>query len=239
MIMRKRLSIQEAEILACKFRSQNGLSLTEPISAKTLLRKLNVTAMYRPLSDHSFGIGCKSKSGKMFVLINSNSTRGRQHFTITHELYHLYYDENPTPHMCGEITSVEEKNADLFASVLLLPREGVYTMVSDEEIANHTIKLSTILRIEQMYQVSRSTLLIRLKDIGLISEKQLQPLMRIPVKDSAREYGYDTSLYEYGNKGLVISDFGEKARTLFEEGKISEGHYFELLNMITDGGEEN
>ena len=39
-----------------------------------------------------------------------------------------------------------------------------------------------------------------------------------------------------GNENMVIGDFGEKARRLFEENKISEGHYVELLNMIGCGG---
>ncbi len=235
----RRLKMQQAEMLASKFRADNGLGQTEPISAKTLLRKLQVTAMYRPLSDSSYGISCKSKSGRMFMLINSNSTRGRQHFTIAHELYHLYFDENPMPHMCCGGASVEEKNADTFASVLLLPKEGVYAMLSKDEILQHNIKLATVLRIEQMFQVSRSMLLIRLRDLGVISENERQAMQSIPVKESALEYGYDKSLYESGNEGVVIGDFGEKARILFEEGRISEGHYLELLKMISDGRKDN
>ena len=50
----------------------------------------------------------------------------------------------------------------------------------------------------------------------------------IPVKESAMNYGYDKSLYESGNDGVFIGDFGEKARLLFETGKISEGHYTEM-----------
>ena len=46
---------------------------------------------------------------------------------------------------------------------------------------------------------------------------------------------HDLSLYEAGNNGMVIGDFGEKARLLFESGRISEGHYYELLNMISNG----
>ena len=38
---------------------------------------------------------------------------------------------------------------------------------------------------------------------------------------------------------LFIGDFGEKARILFESERISEGHYMELLNMISDEREEN
>lgn len=235
----KKLSIQQAEILAGRFRALNELGPSEPIEAKTLLRKLQISIMYRPLSSTSFGISCKSPSNKMFMLINSNSTRGRQHFTIAHELYHLYFDENPTPHMCSGATTMEEKNSDLFASVLLLPREGVYAMLSTDEILQHDVKLATILRIEQLFQVSRSMLLIRLKDIGVISENKRQELQMIPVKESAMNYGYDKSLYESGNDGVFIGDFGEKARLLFETGKISEGHYTELLSMISNGREKD
>ncbi len=67
----------------------------------------------------------------------------------------------------------------------------------------------------------------------------IEEIRSISVKDSARAYGYDLSLYEPGNENLVIGDFGEKARILFESGKISEGHYYELLNMISDGREED
>lgn len=232
----KRLSIHDAETLAAKFRSDTEFSPSEPISVKTVLRKLEITAMYRPLSDTSFGISCKSGNGKMFMLINSNSTRGRQHFTVAHELYHLYYEESPTPHMCTGCTAVGvEKDANMFAAALLMPMQGILSLISPEEVKGHDLRLSSILRLEQMFEVSRSTLLIRLKDTGLIGEKRLEELRAMPVKDTARAYGYDLALYESGNEGLMISDFGEKARRLFELGKISEGHYIELLNMISYG----
>lgn len=227
----KTLTITEADSLAAKFRSDLGLGLVEPINAKTLIRKLGITLVYRPLSENSFGISCMSGQ-KRFILVNSNSTRGRQHFTIAHELYHLYFDENPMPHMCDDGVNGEEKNANRFASSLLMPREGVLTMVSKEDVFEHKISLATVLKLEQYFSVSRITLLIRLKDIGLITKPQLETLKVVSVKESAREYGYDMSLYESGNEGLVIGDFGEKARALFEHGKISEGHYEELMNMI-------
>ncbi len=231
----KRLTIQESEILAQKFRSEHGLSMTEPISTKTVLRKLGILTMYRPLSEKSFGISAKSESGRMFMMVNCNSTRGRQHFTIAHELYHLLYDDSPEPHMCGGVAIGVEKDANLFASALLMPREGLLKMVSDEEVKNRKVKLATVLRMEQFFGVSRNTLLLRLKDIGLITEAYMNELKSVPVKESAMQYGYNLSLYEAGNKGIVIGDFGEKARLLFESGRISEGHYYELLNMISNG----
>ena len=237
----KTLTLSEAETLAAKFRYDNGLSQSEPINAKMLIRKLNVTLVYRPLSESSYGISCKSATGKMFVLINSRSTRGRQHFTIAHELYHLYYDLNLVPHMCcGGPATGEEKNANRFASALLMPREGVLSCVSGEEIASHDVNIATVLRMEQLFGVSHSTLLIRLKDLGLITPARYEMLDRLPVKETAREWGYDSALFEPGNDGVVIGDFGEKARKLFETGKISEGHYHELMNMLYGrAGEED
>ena len=185
----KRLTLQQAEILASRVRTQIGIGNAEPISVKTLLRRLQVTIMYRPLSTQSYGISCKSSSGKMFMLVNSKTTRGRQHFTIAHELYHLYFDENPKPHMCSGGTTIEEKNADLFASAFLLPREGIYSMLSTEEILKRDVNLATVLRIEQMFQVSRTMLLIRLKDIGVISESDRIRLQNISVKEFVSKNG--------------------------------------------------
>jgi len=234
------ITITEAETLAEKFRFQEGMSQSEPINAKMLVRKLNFTLVYRPLSENSFGISCRSGE-KRFMLINSQSTRGRQHFTIAHELYHLYFDENPVPHMCcGGPATGEERNANRFASALLMPREGILSCVSGEEITRHDVDIATVLRMEQLFGVSHSTLLIRLKDLGLISSARFDALERIPVRETAREWGYDSALYESGNEGVVIGDFGEKARRLFESGKISEGHYNELMNMLYGGaGEED
>lgn len=99
----KRITVTEAENLAKLFRVRTGISLDEPVNVKTLLRKLGILTMYRQMSENSYGISCKSADGKMFMLVNSNSTRGRQHFTICHEFYHLFYDENPTPHLCGVV----------------------------------------------------------------------------------------------------------------------------------------
>ena len=76
-------------------------------------------------------------------------------------------------------------------------------------------------------------MLYRLKAVGFIDERRLQELLKYSKVETAKEHGYDTSLYKPGNDGLVIGDFGSIARTLFEKGKISEGHYVELLNMIS------
>ena len=92
----KKLAKETIEQLALKMRLQAGLNPSEPIHTKTLLRKLGVMVIYRPLSEKACGLSMRSSDGRAkFILVNSNNSRGRQHFTICHELFHLYYDEEP------------------------------------------------------------------------------------------------------------------------------------------------
>jgi len=216
-----------------KFRQITGLSDSEAVNLKSLLFKLNVLTIYRPLSDNFSGMSLKS-GDKRFVLVNSNHPRCRQHFTIVHELYHLYFDPNPTPHNCmadGKKSDIEQC-ADAFALMFLMPADGVRQMIPDDELMAGRVSLASVLRIGHYFSVSYSAVLNRLFDLRLIDRNERDSFKVYPVKKTAREYGYSTTLYEAGNENLVIGDFGEKARKLFDEEKISEGHYLELLHKI-------
>ena len=219
---------------AAEFRQRIGLIGAEALNLKSLLLKLNVLAVYRPMSDKFSGMSLKSPAGERFMLINSNQPRCRQHFTIAHELYHLFIEENPAPHNCeveGGKNPVEQC-ADAFAMMLLMPDSAVMQLMPEAELKAGTVSLGTVIKMEHYFSVSRRAMLNRLCDLGYISKSDRATLAAYPVVRSAREYGYDTALYQPGNEGLVIGDFGEKARRLFDEGKISEGHYRELLSKI-------
>lgn len=234
----KRITPSIADSLAKKFRVENGISQTEAINLKSLLRKLNIMSLFRPLSDQFYGMSLLSPAGMKFILINSNNPKGRQHYSVAHELYHLFFDEDPSPHVCqqnGHEKRVEEVNADMFAAALLMPEDGLREFISTEEIKGNQLRLSTLIKMEHYFSVSRSALLYRLRNCKLITSSKFDELQQYSPISSARQYGYDTALYRPGNEGLVIGDFGEKARLLYEMELISEGHYQELLNLITDG----
>lgn len=218
-----------------EFRTDNGLSTSEPITLKSLLLKLNILTVFRPLTETFSGMCLKDNSEHRFMLINSNQSRGRQHFTIAHELYHLYIEEKPTPHKCnpgcGSKNPIEQC-ADMFASSLLMPEAGLCQLIPESELKSKNISTATVLKLEHYFSVSRSALLYRLLNIGLITETTRSNLASIAVKYSAQCFGYDIALYNAANEGLVIGNFGEKARLLFEQEKISEGHYLELLHKI-------
>ena len=239
----KKLNLETAEILAGKMRSELlRVSDSEPLNMKTVLRQLNVMTLYRPLSDSLFGLSLLTPDKQhRFMLVNSNSRRGRQHFTIAHELFHLYYDENPKAHFCGlsADTDPTERSANLFASALLMPKEGLLQNIPSDEIVSKEVGVDTLLRLEHLYGVSHTTLVLRLKELRVISPAYSEKILACSITYEAAMRGYDSDLYTPGNEGLVIGDFGSKARKLFDEERISEGHYLELLNLIGYGEGQN
>lgn len=216
------------------FRERSGISASEPIRLKSLLLKLNVLTLFRPLSEGFSGMSLKTDNAR-FMLVNSNHSLGRQHFTIGHELYHLFVQEKFEFHFCNagvfETKNKEEYKADYFAACLLMPENGIHEIVPDEEL-NKNISLPTLVKLEQYFSVSRSSMLLRLKMLNLIGPAVYDKYKALKVIETARQYGYETSLYKKGNSNLVIGDYGEKAKKLFEREKISEGHRMELMRQI-------
>lgn len=155
------------------FRNKQGLSSSEAINLKSLLLKLNILVLFRPLSESFSGMCLKGVNGYNFMLINSSHTKGRQHFTIAHELYHLYIEDNPKPHRCNAGTKSKDYNeqcADLFASLLLMPKDAFFELLTDDELQKDGITVPNMVRLEQYFGVSRSALLYRLLNLELISE---------------------------------------------------------------------
>ena len=125
------------------------------------------------------------------MLVNSNQSQGRQYFTIAHELYHLYIEENPTPHKCNPGNGSKdpvEQCADMFASSLLMPETGICQLISETELTTKNISIATVLKLEHYFSVSRSALLYRLLNIKLITEITRAKIAALGVKKLCTEF---------------------------------------------------
>lgn len=224
-----------AKVKALEFRDHHGMSSHEPIYLKSLLLKLKVLTVFKPLSESFSGMAYKNGKDSRFILINSNQTKGRQHFTIGHELYHLFVQEGFTSKVCHtarfDKKDLEEYRADLFAINLILPEEAVYRNVPEAEVEKKSVSLNTVAELEQMYSCSRSALLYRLLDMKLIKPESFEEY-KTNVILSAKKRGYKIDLYKPTGADEVIGDYGQIAKKLFEENKISESHYINLLSDI-------
>jgi Zn-dependent peptidase ImmA (M78 family) len=230
------------ELKASDFRQKNGLNLTEAIRIKSLLQKINILTIYLPLGNDFSGMAVNianttsTEEPKRFLLVNSNHTIGRQHFTICHELYHLFYQANFKSEKSNAGTfnktgDPEEYKADIFASFLLLPTNGVLQLIPENERLWNKITLKTILSIENYYSCSRNALLSRLLSMKLIDKETSLGYNKEIIKNAAL-YGYNSDLYKPGNEGMVIGNYGTLARELFDNGIVSESSYFSLLEDL-------
>lgn len=243
--MRKSDKMQ-LELLALKFRQEQGVKFDEPVSIHQMLRNKNVVASFQPLSEGFEGMAIKipnkEQEARLFMLVNTSSVYSRQRFTACHELYHLLYQENfcvsyDTDNDNGK-KSVEEQSADYFARCLLLPRDGVLSLIPEEERRRDAISLATILKIEQNFRCSRACLLYKLKEMDFISDAVYGALQHDVIRGAA-EYGYPTSLYKPTYSKELLGDYNVKARQLYDLGKISQAKYFGLLyDMGIDLGKE-
>lgn len=223
----------EAKQNAIEFRRSHGLDLSEALTLDRLLMRLGVLTVFRPLSAHFSGMAIKNSHGDRYILINSSHPIGKQHFTICHELYHLYIQDNFSFMVCdtGKFdykSNRHEYFADLFAANLLMPEAAISELIPPEEEVKDKIKLETLIKVEQYLGSSRSALLYRLKSLGYISQRTVEQYKR-NVKKSARLHGKSVALYEPDLREDHIGDYGDIARELFEANKISEGHYSSLL----------
>jgi len=218
---------------AVAFRSNNGLNNADPIRLKSLLQKLNVITVFVPLSDNFSGMALKANTANRFMLVNSSQSLGKQHFTICHELYHLFIQKDFDSQVCStgkfdKKADKDEYNADVFASYLLLPTDGLVENIPNEEIERKKISLKTILYIEHFYSCSRRALLYRLKQLKLISSAEYDAFI-LNIQRGALENGYAVDLYKNGNHKVVIGDYGSIAKQLFDSETVSESHYYSLL----------
>lgn len=215
---------------AIEFRSKFGLSSNEPLDIEALISKLNVTVLYRPLSENFSGMAVKREEGS-YMMINSAQTIARQNFSICHEIYHLFVQEDffAEATLLTSRNKTEEKLADMFASEILMPLEALFSFVSDEEVSCSCVSLETVVRAEQYFKVSRSAMLYRLKGVGLVDQNTIVNEYSLNVKESARRMGYSTELYEKDNKHKFLSDYGNIAHELYSNDHISEGHYNSLM----------
>ena len=237
--MSDKVTHKKLELLAQDFRQQNGLSLTEPLKLKSLLQKTNVLTIFKPLSSKFSGMSIKievPEKAYRFMLVNCEHPVGKQHFTICHEFYHLFFQKDfkaaiSCTGLFDKKGNPEEYNADIFASYLLLPESGIWEMIPETERAKNKIKIGTVLAIGQYYGSSHIALLFRLLNMGLIDLLKKDELSH-GVMANARKFGYNTSLYEKANENEVIGNYGALAYQAWETGIVSESAFFGLLQDL-------
>ena len=235
--MNNRFLRREVDHIASKFRAEHGYGITDPIHLASFLLRENVITIFKPLSAKFAGMAIKGNNTMMFIMVNQNHSVGKQHFTIGHELYHLFIQQAFTSQRCitalfDKQTDIEEQKADMFAACLLLPETGVIELIpADERQVKNMITEETVFKIQQYYGLSVNAVIYRLWELEFVDRTYFDKFGS-DKQNTARKLGYDTALYQPGNESKVIGDYGQLVNNLFKARKISESYYLELLNAI-------
>lgn len=217
--------------LAEMLRHEWGIESIAPVNIRSLIYNniRNLTILWFPMKNNISGCCSKTKEDKI-IFINTNNTIGRQNFTLAHELYHLLYDDIDYSVGC-EINSnfQSEKNADNFASTFLMPDSALYWFKNRNQIDNWT--LEDVIKCEQYYQISRHTMLIRLKKLNWINQNQFDDFGYDVIRRADR-LGYDTNLYRASPDYQKYYSIGELIRLTektYDDNKITGGKRGEIL----------
>lgn len=222
---------------AIDFRAKINEKKYSPIDCYKLLEKLDVLTVFLPGGADSSISGMALKSGAhRFMMINSDMSLGRQHFTICHELYHLFEQENFISETCSAVIfdkkDKSEYEADLFAMYLTMPEESIYSRIPEEEFEKSGVSVSTLLTIERDLQCSHLALLYRLSNLKIIDKEAFEKFKTVKIVDEAPKLGFDPKLYVKGNDKRIIGNYQALAQKAFDEEKISESHFISLLQDI-------
>ncbi len=221
---------------AIEMRKKLKEDLESPIDIFALINNLkNSTLVFYPMSDRISGM-CIKEGQSNIIGINSNMSYGRQRFTVAHELYHLFYEEELKTVICQKDIYGQkpdsEKEADTFASYLLAPYDSLRSYIKENKLLeNKEHILKDIIDIQQFYQFSHQAMIYRLMYDGYIDNKLYNSLKR-PVSKNAIKLGYDDKLYKPSNedkKYFSIGEYIQKVELLKEKELISSGKYEELL----------
>jgi len=214
-------------------RHRLGLDDYEPLDIARVLRLVErITLVRRPFEGNISGCFIRGKTAKMIV-INSARTRGHQNFTMAHEYYHLIYEPELTGSVCVAeqfgSRSPSEAAADDFAANFLVPREALANAVyrlghSDKK----PLEMADLIELEQLFAVSHKAMIVRLKQLGYLSEIESRRLSE-GVKREAHALGFDLSLYNPTNDVEIQSPYPRLAREALERGLISHGRYREMM----------
>jgi Zn-dependent peptidase ImmA (M78 family) len=162
---------ESPESSAIKTRSILGLSPDTPIpNLISVIEKNRVLVMALPtnlakIDAFSLWVGDETKR-PIIVLTNNSAPGDRLRFSIAHELGHLVLHQI----VKGNSTKLE-KEADLFASEFLMPKDAML-----KELA-HPVTLTSLIHLKERWMVSIQALMLRALRLEIISLRQYKYLI--------------------------------------------------------------
>ena len=167
-------SLDQAENLANCLREQWDLGL-DPIPSMTgLLESKGIKVIEADLPERFHGLACTVKlaGGEPdadVVVVSSETAFELRRFTLAHELGHRVIRRT-----AGSETTVE-RAMHRFAAAFLVPAEHLLGQAGSNR---YGITYGELVRLKQFYGISASAMLLRLRDVGVVSAAAVERAFR-------------------------------------------------------------
>lgn len=220
--------MRDSKDLSLLLRKQWELDSYSPINIlnESLEQMKNLTIVWMPLNKKIKGC-CTKNDKNSLIILNSILDIGNQNFTMAHELYHLLFEDSDEWIICSSDNNSEsEKNANIFASHLLLPEASLYNYQEKNHIKKW--KIENMIACEQYYQISHDALQHRLERNNIEIEMGDEDFIK-----KAKILGYDIQLYSPSPRPYYsLGHFIRLTEKEYMGGKFSIGKRNELLKSV-------
>lgn len=224
---RKLRDSNDAEKLAAEVREKWDLGL-DPIPNMTeLLEEKGLKVLTVQLPARVSGLTCMVKRPQEqaelpVIVVNDQFPLERRRLTLAHELAHRLIDTDSLP------DRDEEKAANVFAGAFLMPRDHLM-----REVGKHRNALGykELIDLKRLYRVSGAALLVRLRQLDVISEAILVYAFQSIARGwRTQEPNELEPLIERGQRERALR-FERLCYRALAEGLISLGKAAELLRL--------
>lgn len=169
---------------------------------------------------------------KPFVAINSSIPIDCQVFAAAHELYHIWYEQNPdvlpADLLNGQNQEISEKKANRFAAEFLVDDQLLKQEIDIYKIKKYSIK--SILQLASLFSVPYRTMVKRLFEISMISNTEADSFLS-ETEDVIEQYKKRYSIPTINaDERVAIDNLVELAMNAYEKGLIS----FEKLEYLLE-----
>jgi len=218
---------------AQELRELLGEDANSPVDVFSLVNQIGkLTLVFYPFGKNISGMCVRDQEIRL-IAINSTMSYGRQRFSLAHELYHLYFDDESGFHVCStklDPKGENEKCADQFASYFLAPYGSLRSVIK-KTAGKAPLSMQHVIALEQYFGMSHLAMFWRLVSEGYLSSDRLEDYKH-GVISAARNLGYDDKLYKPTPIELQRRTYGhylKQVEELRQKDLVSSGKIDELL----------
>lgn len=238
---RFRSVIEEGEHLANDERGRLGLGNAPISDIYSLFEREGIKIHKKPFPSGSKISGCFFFNQEIgpCIVVNTKHRPERTNFTAAHEYCHFLRDsQSLVDYACnlrnlGEQKEVFEIRANAFAANFLMPADGINEYLRELGGTKRSpLGVDRVVRLQRYFRVSYAAMLYRLKNLGWISDEEMEKLKVYKPTKIAKELGLDMGKAE---EVLPLPlRFIQLAIEAYKKEKISLGKLAELLNLTRD-----